>query len=270
MKWINGRKLGPYTVEKHELPRPSGQAYIPMTHPVAFIIHTTEGSSVAGALSTLGAGFMGPHFVVGEGRIVQTRPLDGEGATVHDHNDIGWQVECVGFSKQTVHDLTPESWGPLVELTRFMHEELGVPLDRPVGWQDNLSDIHTVLATNNTRRQSRKALGFRGVVGHLDVPDQAPTWHWDPGALDYSELFAQASGGGDEMAYADFKAGWKSFQRGEPEPKVDGDERFGWNAAQFAATKPVGAVGPKGDKGDPGVVDPNHKHSQPPQTGGVV
>ena len=43
---------------------------------------------------------------------------------------------------------------------------------------------------------------------------------------------------GVDMAYEDFKKGWKGFRAGDPEPKVDGDEKFGWNAARFASENP--------------------------------
>ena len=95
-------------------------------------------------------------------------------------------------------------------------------------------------------------------------------------ALNYTALFAQASavpGGGDEMAYADFKDGWKSFRLGNPRPAQDGDQRFGWDAAHFAAYNPPalpGPPGPKGDKGDSGVVNPAHTHHTAAQTGPVA
>jgi hypothetical protein len=44
--------------------------------------------------------------------------------------------------------------------------------------------------------------------------------------------------GGDEVAYAEFKKGWKGFVQGAPKPAVDGDERFGWLAASYAASEP--------------------------------
>jgi len=49
---------------------------------------------------------------------------------------------------------------------------------------------------------------------------------------------------GDEMAYADFKKGWKGFANGEPEPVHEGDEKFGWNAAKYASSRPVSVPQP--------------------------
>jgi hypothetical protein len=259
MKWIDGKQLGRFTVQKHELKRPGGQAYIPLAAPKVLIIHTTEGSTVAGALSTLGANFTGPHFVVGENRIVQTRPLDGEAATVHDHNDIGWQVECVGSAKLAEHRLTPSTWEPLVELVRWVGEQ-GVPLKRPDGWDDQLPP--GTWANNNPRRQSRKALSFRGLVGHIEIPDQDPSWHWDPGSLDYSELIAQATGtGDDDMAMDDYIAGSNAAQQRavkedgtvvDPGPAPEGKPKHfqaGWSDVRWQVNRLKGRDGKDGAAG---------------------
>lgn len=189
--WV--KKIGIYTVERDEGGRSAGRAYIPLAAPVSLIVHTTEGSTVNGAVSTLKSQFFSPHFVVGEDRIVQMRPLTAQAATVHNHNDIAFQVECVGHASQQLNTLTPSTWTPLVSLARFMHNKHGIPYERPGGWKDDGSDINTIWATNNTRRLSGKAMGFHGFLGHLDIPDQAPSWHWDPGALDYTSLFVEAS-----------------------------------------------------------------------------
>ena len=226
MKWK--LTIENYVVERAEGKRPNGQAYIPLTSPKALVIHTTEGTTVDGAVRTLRSKYAAPHFVVGENRIIQMRPLDAEAATLRNHNDVGWQVEVVGHSKQGVHKLTPSSWAPLVSLVRFFHKELGVPLARPAGWKDDLSDISTILASDNTRRKSRKALGFRGLIGHLEVPDQSPTWHWDPGALNYTALFREVSEEDDDVAFTEWIAGWTAHEQGKPKPESAGWERRGW------------------------------------------
>jgi N-acetylmuramoyl-L-alanine amidase len=159
------------------------------------VVHTTEGSTVKGAIDVLRSNSDGANWVIGEGRIIQGRPIGAQGASLRQHNDVGQQVECVGHAKEKLHRLTADTWEPLIALTAFLHEEFGMPLRRPEGWADDCSDITTILATNNTRRLSRKALGFRGLLGHLDIPDQAKTWHWDPGALDYTALIDEAGGG---------------------------------------------------------------------------
>jgi len=272
-QWVD--TIGQFSVQRRESPRPGGQPYIPLTAPRSLVVHTTEGDSVDSAWQTLDAKGAAPHFIVGQLRIVQCRPLDVQAATlVTDSsagffaNSLGWQVECVGHAEQTVHQLTPATWQPLVALARFMHEQRGIPYDRPEGWRDNCSDITTTLASNNTRRQSRRAIGFRGFLGHLDIPNQAPTWHWDPGALDYSALFDQAQG--DDMAFAQYRAGIDLFQercRNQgfkdpgpvPDSVTDADKKAGYSDARWnfqhaipGPRGPKGDMGPMGPAGDPG------------------
>ena len=235
--WLKG-DLDGIRVEKRESRRPSGQPYIPLDNPKAFIIHTTEGTTVDGAWNTLNSRFSAPHFIAGEGRIVQMRPLWAEGATVHDHNNLGWQVECVGFSKQFQHKLTLPSWRPLVALTRFMAQEKNVPLRRPDGWKDDCSDINTALATDNTRRKSRKALFFSGLLGHIDIPDQAPTWHWDPGCLDYSALIEEVGEVADERL-DQMRDGARAYWAGVTmNPDWPLFKQFGYNLAERGEEHP--------------------------------
>lgn len=196
--WVD--QIGPYKVERMEGFRPGKQPYLQLVTPRVVIDHSTEGDTVNSAVATLRANFSAPHFVPGEDRIVQMRPGWAQAATVHEHNDIAWQVECVGRASQSLHDLTPSTWRPLVALTRWFHEEHGVPYATVAGWRDDLSDITTILATDNTRRRSRKALSHHGFLMHLDIPDQAPTWHWDAGALMFAKLFQEAQEIGDDMA----------------------------------------------------------------------
>jgi hypothetical protein len=206
MKWITGHQIGHYTVERHDLPRSGGQDWITLATLDSLVVHTTEGHTLGDALAVMTANFDGVNWLVGEDRILQGRPIGAQGGGLRDNggewhpNSVGQQVECVGFSKQHVYQLPDSTWWPLVALVGFLHSEHGVPLRRPEGWADDCSDITTILATDNTRRQSRKAVGFHGLLGHIDIPDQAETWHWDPGALDYIALIDQA---GDDMQLSD-------------------------------------------------------------------
>ena len=273
--WV--ARIGSFDVQCRESPRPGGQAYIPLSPKRTLIVHTTEGDTVDGAWTTLNSKGAAPHFIIGQGRIVQCRPLDAQAATlVTDSsagffaNSLGWQVECVGHALGMVHRLTPATWAPLVALARFFNTSFGVPLARPDGWKDDLSDISTMLATNNTRRQSRRAIGFNGFLGHLDIPNQAPTWHWDPGALSYTALFEQVRGDTD-MAFDDYLDGrdfaWGRAIKndgsvGDPGdiPDAHADEPAHWKKGYRDARRDInklkGRDGAKGDRGAPGPVGP--------------
>lgn len=185
-------RAGEYPIRRKESPRPGGQAYLPLGPARAVILHTTEGPSVEGAWGTLNEKAAAPHFIVGENRIVQCRPLTAQAATVHNHNGGFIQIEAVGYSKLGLHDLTPETFKPLAALADKIHVELDIPLRRPDQWSDKLPA--GVWASNNPRRRSRLALSFHGWVGHIEIPDQEPSWHWDPGSFNYTALFAAARG----------------------------------------------------------------------------
>ena len=219
-------------MEKLESPRPGGQAYLPLLKNPSFCIHTTEGSTVNGAWYTLNQKGAAPHFIIGENRIVQTRPLNVQGATLRAHNERFIQVECVGHAQLGLHRLTPESWNPLVALTGFVHESIGVPLTRPAAWTDALGP--GPWAIDNARRKQGYALTKRGVFGHIDVPDQGPTWHWDPGSLDYTALFAEATKEVADVTGDDLLQGINAFLKGE-EPTEEGPARKVWRALTKAS-----------------------------------
>src|ERR1700689_3108959 len=77
-----------FQVEKHEIPRSGGRPYLPNTGPLNLVLHTTEGSTVAGALATLGQNVDPSHFVVGQGRIIQLRPVNAQAAALHDPMNV--------------------------------------------------------------------------------------------------------------------------------------------------------------------------------------
>jgi hypothetical protein len=216
MNWIEGQDVHGFTVEKHELPRSGGRPFRSMpTDTGILVVHTTEGSSVAGAIATLAANFDGPHFVVGEDRIIQGRPIGVQGASVHmpENQFPVIQVECVGFSQRNLwlfddwanhtfinnaHKRVPipiprgSTLKPLAALIAWAVKNLGVPLQRPsANWRDDLSDIHGDPATNNNRRTSGVWPKVKGIYGHVEVANQQPSNHWDPGALNYTVLFQQ-------------------------------------------------------------------------------
>lgn len=197
--WIDS--IGGIRVERMEGPRPGGQAYLYLklsTDTARVIWHTTEGSSVEGAVARLREQFSAPHFVIGPDRIVQMRPLWAQAATVRGDNSNAWQVEVVGFSKTTPWLPEAPTRRPFVALLRFFNDRLGVPLARPDGWKDDCSDIEGVWATEgNSRRRSGRATTFRGHVMHLEWPGNT---HWDQGAIRWSDLLEEAR---DDMTDAE-------------------------------------------------------------------
>ncbi len=238
-EWVS--EIGPYAVRRSEV---SGGGSL-ISHPSA-CLHTTEGSTLDGAVRTIHLTGFAPHFTIGDNQIVQMRSLGLAGSALRAHNDHFIQVEAVGFSKLEVHQLTPATWLPLVALTRWMRDTLGIPMVRPPSWPDKLGSFP---ASDNERRRDGFSLLDRGVYGHVDVPDQSPTWHWDPGSLDYSALFLDV-GGDDDMMFEKWREGYDAFFRKLVETGVDPgppkDEwpewhKKGWVDARRAANNPKGA-----------------------------
>jgi hypothetical protein len=193
VQWLTNTVLSGVVVEKQELPRPGGKPYYPMaTDGQIVVLHTTEGSSVAGAVGVLKAKSSGPHFIVGEGRIVQTRPVGAQGASLHapENQYPVLQIEAVGNSRVKLYSLPESTEKPLAAILAWAVTNLNVPLQRPTDlWKDDCSDMPLPWAANNKRRQQKIWPLHKGIYGHVEVTNQGPSWHFDPGAYDYIALF---------------------------------------------------------------------------------
>ena len=165
-----------------------------------------------------------------------------------NHNDRFIQVETVWEVGK--HPLLPPylpdppTLEPLLALFDFL--KIQVPLRRPAQWHDDMSDCPMPWAADNARRKSRIALSFDGWVGHIEVPDQAPTWHYDPGAYAWARAFAMM---GDDMSeYADGQMDYLAHPN-RPHPLPVGwsaDKRNGYNVAKALASSPQPIPGPPG------------------------
>lgn len=196
-QWIE--KIGDFTVEAREIKRPNNKPYYANSHTQIGVLHTTEGDTVAGAWSTLAANRDAPHFIVGDEQIVQCRPLTAQAAALHGEGptfanaNSSVQIEIVARSQQT--RWLPQG-GTLAALCAVLRWASGngidIPLQVPVAaWVDDCTDCQLPWATNNSRRKSAAAGLWPSAKGwwmHMEVPEQAPTWHWDCGALERTRL----------------------------------------------------------------------------------
>ena len=103
--WLS--KVYNFDVERREIPRGGGKAYIPMGQTQIGVLHTTEGFGVDSAWNTLKnhpGGPAAPHFVIGENRIVQCRPIGVQSAALRgaapffDNQYASVQIEMCGFT----------------------------------------------------------------------------------------------------------------------------------------------------------------------------
>lgn len=250
--WVD--RIGPYKVEKREGPRSGGQPYLRLeTEKPSGVLHTTEGSTVDGAVAHLKRNHWSPHFVVGEGRIVQMRPLWAQAATMRSGTNGRFiQIEAVGSSKREPHLLTRPTLEPLLAVMEFLRDRCGIPLRRPEGWEDDALRSGTWAVEDNPRRRSGVAFRFHGWLGHVDVPNNT---HWDPGSFRYAAAFREIEERSEDVSLNEYIAGEKAYRRAHKEaggdpglPGKDHGDHFkaGWYAARFAALTPKPAGGGTG------------------------
>jgi hypothetical protein len=191
------RKIGDFKVERiGGVPR-TGSA-VDLSKPPACVLHTTQCSWDA-AIAAYRGGLKAPTFQIGPHRIAQLVPLGEAAAALESVRGVGpetnlWarvQVEIVFTVDEKRHRRTWMPNGPttdvLVALMRFLEEDCDIPLERPFGAEDVLEGL---LASKDFKhRRSGKWGTAAGYYGHLDMPENA---HWDPGNLDYGELFKRA------------------------------------------------------------------------------
>ncbi|MGV9449934.1 peptidoglycan-binding protein [Streptomyces sp. NPDC003635] len=198
----------------------------------AVVLHTTEGRSLPG----YGGGSSAPNLTAvpdpGERKLRWYQHFDIETssrALVNlrggvDTNTLNvCQVELVGTCDPKTHAkwkkagnahvYWPEApeWA-LLGVARFlawMHEEHGVPLSGPRAWPAYPSSY----ANGGGQRMSgTKWLGFKGVCGHMHVPENT---HGDPGAIDFGRLV--------KLAKADLDLGGEGEESAESRPGTEAE-----------------------------------------------
>lgn len=214
------KKIGPYAVEKKEIPRPGNEEFRRLSETPSGCLHTTEGDDIDSAWSTNrndSDGPFGPHFYVGNDRIIQSRPLWAQASSLlgGETNNRFIQVEAVfrcANLKPVIapHLMKPGTIEPLLELMRFLRDRIGIPLARPAEWSDDLTTDNPKSANgawaveDNYRRLSGIAMQRRGWFNHLEVPGNS---HYDAGSFQFQEAFRQIEGG------AGFSS--RGFEQGE-------------------------------------------------------
>ena len=195
-----------FTVERKEIPRPGNKPYIPMAPNGVGVLHTTEGFGADGAWNTLNARHSAPHFVVGDNRIIQCRPLGVQAAALldtpsHPNKDAYVQIEMCGFTggNQDFATHAMDEWSPidttlqpLAALMAWLHQENIIPLQRAFDWPDTCSDMQGIWARANNTRRLQNIYGnpqHKGWFYHMEVPGNN---HYDCGAMRCADVFALA------------------------------------------------------------------------------
>lgn len=151
-----------FKVEKMEIKRPGGKPYFPVQNSGIGVLHMTEGSTVSGAFRTLAAKNVAPHFIVGEERIIQCRPIGMHGSALRGNSpnpnqQAQTQIEMVGFSQKTLWLPEASRLKPTVAVMAWCFQQLGIPLQFPNHWPDDLSDLTLPFAANNLRHRAAVA-----------------------------------------------------------------------------------------------------------------
>lgn len=206
-------KIFDFSVERRDIPRQGDRPFFPLDPRTRIgVLHTTESSKIEAAFAALKAKFSPPHFIVGESRIIQCRPLTVQAATLRGNApcranaQAAVQIEMVGFtgggkdSKTTTDLWIPEDdvLLPTVAIMAFCAgNDIDIPLRVPKEeWKDDASDMPLPWATgNNARRRAAEAGDFPKLKGwwmHVEIPCQGPTNHHDCGRLRRREMLKMA------------------------------------------------------------------------------
>ena len=184
---------------------PMGALTTPLQAPVVGVLHTTEGATAEGAADTFHANGDAPHFAIDAASIIQFRPLDQIAMSlVHDPsknvykgatNAYAVQIEIAGFSKQSLWIPDPATASRVAAVMAYASLFHGIPLTVPNDWPDDCHDMPLPWAARNTRRVWAETHwpAVRGWWLHVEVPGQAPSNHWDCGAMRRTDLLTVAA-----------------------------------------------------------------------------
>lgn len=179
--------------DRWDIPGKAGVAYDEYDDPKA-MVHTTEGTSIEGAVATYAP--YPPHLVVDPWRKRKVQHIDLERAAyalwngdVDDSRCI--QIEIVGYAKDT------PSWPDEVyqwlgeEVARPLHEHFGVPYIEVWKGFKAPADVNFILASASSplRLTQHEIDTFSGWLAHQHVPGDD---HWDAGGFKCGLMLAYA------------------------------------------------------------------------------
>lgn len=204
-EWLT--QIGKFKVEKKEIKRPGGKPYYLTSSTGIGVLHTTEGNSVDSDWKTLNKDASAPHFITGENRIVQCRPIGAQAAALRTnppvYPNVDAQVQIEMSCKTKMEGNAPALWIPMpavleptLAVMAWCAKNLGIPLQKPANWPDDGLDLKGTIWAANNKRRKQAAEGLwpkgKGWWMHLEVPAQQKSWHFDCGALRRTEMFRLA------------------------------------------------------------------------------
>lgn len=148
--------------------------------PFKIVHHTTEGSTLEGAIGALGSKHVPSHFVVDDKQIVQlidtdraAKALANAPGGVETNKDSAFQIETVGFAGKAKN---PKTLANVAALCRWLEEQYKIPRV----WPNGYPKTHTAGGQDpgNHNRNAAVWDTKSGHYGHSQVPENS---HWDPG-----------------------------------------------------------------------------------------
>ena len=210
-----------FKVDKRIIPRPGGENFLFNSHTQIGVLHTTENSSVESSFKSLNKSHSAPHFIVGEGRIIQCRSLTHQAAALVGNGPVfanaqaSVQIEMAAFAgggkdSSTTTDVWLPKDGvllPTVAIIAFCAGNgIDIPLQVPTdAWKDDNSDMPLPWAGGPTKKNPKKKMNVRRIRAskgdfpklkgwwmHVEIPGQAESWHHDCGALRRRDMLRMA------------------------------------------------------------------------------
>ena len=214
-------KIFDFKVEKRVISRPGGKDFMFNTHTQIGVLHTTENPSIETSFKTLKKNHSAPHFLVGEGRIIQCRSLTHQAAALVGNGptfanaQASVQIEMAAFTgggkdTSTTIDVWLPKEGvllPTVAILAFCTANgIDIPLQVPTDdWRDDNSDMPLPWAGGPTKAKPRRKPNVRRIRAakgdfpklkgwwmHVEIPGQAENWHHDCGALRRRDMLRMA------------------------------------------------------------------------------
>jgi hypothetical protein len=150
--------------------------------------HSTEGSSVDGAIAAYRSKRAAPHFTIDPARkrLVQhisvfrsARALEHRPGTAETNRARTVQVEIVGFANR-MDRLPSDQVAFLADLARWIERTMGIPSTCGV-------DFVPFPSGSPRRLEGSDWINYSGHLGHMHVPANS---HEDPGALAIKQVLA--------------------------------------------------------------------------------
>lgn len=155
------------------------------------VIHTTEGSSASGAISTYNQNNSWPHFTIDTfGKVYQhvalskaSRALENHSGGIETNRGGAIQVEVVGFASKPTWPAAQIAG--MRSLMRWIESQTGIKPEGPVFGSGEQIGLKNPLEFSNDQW-----IHFNGWCGHQHVPENT---HWDPGAIKLATLLPTSS-----------------------------------------------------------------------------